>query len=119
MNPNGMAEAPIEELSPDWIGLAMEVDTQDGTRVGFRLARYEKTARDNEPLWILFSADHAWRTEVHTGSKVRWMPRPNDATQPASYYPHTVPVAAPAAPPPPAPHLTPQSWVVPPSAGPR
>ncbi|MEV1008352.1 hypothetical protein [Streptomyces sp. NPDC049881] len=117
-----MMETPIDLLNPDWIGLAMEVDGPDGNRVGFRLARYEKTARDNDPLWILFSADHPWRIEVPGGIKIRWMSKPDDGGRPAAYYPPQAPAAAsvPPLPPPPLahPHHPPQTWLPPGSTHP-
>jgi hypothetical protein len=114
-----MTETPIEELGLRWIGMTIEVDTQDGTQVGFRLARYEKTTRDGKSLWILFSADHPWRTEVTAGAKLRWIPRPVDPGRPTGHYPQqypapvTVPPATSAATSP----LSPNSWVTPPPTG--
>ncbi|MGW6457483.1 hypothetical protein ACWF94_16455 [Streptomyces sp. NPDC055078] len=106
-----MDERPIEELNPSWIGLAMELETR-GTVVGFRLARYERVTRDGQQLWILFSADQPWRTEVPAGTKVWWVRQPaHPGVQPAQPAQQTAAaVAAPA-------QLSPQSWVTPPPAG--
>ncbi|WP_252395960.1 hypothetical protein [Streptantibioticus parmotrematis] len=110
----------IEDLDLDWIGMTIEVDTPDGSKVGFRLARYEKTTRDSEPLWVLFSADQPWRTELTAGAKVRWVHRPIDPGRPAGQHfsPHPNPVTAPQAGPVSAP-LSPASWVTPPVPGTR
>ncbi|MEU4260243.1 hypothetical protein AB0B42_29120 [Streptomyces fradiae] len=122
MTRSRMTETPIEDLDLGWIGMTIEVDTPDGSQVGFRLARYEKTTRDGEPLWILFSTDHPWRTELTAGAKIRWIHRPADPGRPTGYYvpqqQYTSPVAAPPAAPAPGP-LNPSSWVTPPAPGTR
>lgn len=117
-----MTETPIEDLDLGWIGMTIEVDTPDGSQVGFRLARYEKTTRDGEPLWILFSTDHPWRTELTAGAKIRWIHRPAAPGRPTGYYvpqqQNTSPVTAPPAAPAPG-QLNPSSWVTPPTPGTR
>ncbi|MCM2388804.1 hypothetical protein [Streptomyces albipurpureus] len=107
-----MDERSIEQLNPSWIGLAIELETGDGTVVGFRLARYERVARDGEQLWILFSADQPWRTEVSAGTKVRWVRQPAYPGALPGQHPHqtAAAVATPA-------QLSPQSWVTPPTVG--
>ncbi|MFC1435327.1 hypothetical protein ACEZDB_32275 [Streptacidiphilus sp. N1-3] len=111
-----MDERPIEELAPEWIDSAVEVITPDGSTVGFRLARYEKTTRDGEPLWLLFSTEQPWRIEVGAGAVVRFTPRPAVPGPAAGFGPAPVvsptPVTAPVAPTP----LNPQSWVIAPPA---
>ncbi|WP_236653312.1 hypothetical protein [Streptacidiphilus melanogenes] len=114
-----MDEQPIEELTPEWIDAAVEVVTPDGSTVGFRLSRYEKTTRDGEPLWMLFSTEQPWRIEVGAGAVLRRTPKPAGMPGPAGGFgPAPVvspaPVTAPAAPTP-AP-LSPQSWVIAPPA---
>lgn len=115
-----IVETPIEDLGPDWIDVAMEVTTGDGSVAGFRLARYERTTRDGEPLWVLFSAGAPWRTEVGPGGKIWRVPQePASVSATGGFGPPppqearwgvTAPTAAP---------RSPQSWVTPSSAGPR
>lgn len=115
-----IVETPIEDLGPDWIDVAMEVTTVDGSIAGFRLARYERTTRDDKPLWVLFSAGTPWRTEVGPGGKIwRAGPEPAAVSAPGGFGPPppqgaqwgvTAPAAAP---------RSPQSWVTPSPAAPR
>ncbi|MGW7295392.1 hypothetical protein ACWGIB_23740 [Streptomyces xiamenensis] len=111
-----MIELPIEELNPCLIGVAMEVSTPDGTRSGFRLARYEKTVRDDQPIWILFSTEHPWRTEIHGGNRIVCAMKQEAAGRTNDFYPPQappVPTAPPAQPAPLHPH---PAWMPPATA---
>lgn len=120
MTPSGMAERPIEALSPEWIGLMMEVEDEGGTTVGFRLGRYERTAVDGKPMWRLFSDQPAWSVTLYAGTKLRCvLPAPTVGSQIVAYPQRLAPDARPApqvsqypvsAPPRPA-VRSPQSWV--------
>ncbi|MET2714535.1 hypothetical protein ABXV03_02185 [Streptomyces harbinensis] len=96
---NRTVDIPIEELHPGLIGMAMEVGTHDGTSVGFRLARYEKSVRDGRPTWLLFSAGHPWRVEVHGGSRIRCVMKFDDGGRPHGQYAAQVPPTPATAPP--------------------
>ncbi|MET7778059.1 hypothetical protein ABZU94_29015 [Streptomyces mirabilis] len=117
MTRNGMAERPIEDLDPEWIGLKVEVEDEQGVTIGFRLGRYEKSTVDGKPMWRLFSDQPAWSVTVYGGTKLRWAPEPGNQT--GNYPVQPVPVAHPApqvpqypvsAPPGPT-VRSPQSWV--------
>ena len=123
MTPDVMAERPIEDLAPDWIGLTVEVEDEHGVTVGFRLGRYEKSTVDGRPVWRLFSDQPSWSVTVYGGTKVRWIPASAPVSQTVPY-PHQQPVPAahpaprapqyPAAPPSAPAARSAQSWVTPP-----
>jgi len=121
--PDRTAGWPIEDLAPEWIGLAMEVEDAGGTTIGFRLGRYEKTEADSQPVWRLFSDHPAWSVTVHAGTRLRFARQPSGPPAHTGHYPPEDPAAgssgAQLPPPPPpgpprAPARNPQSWVTPP-----
>ncbi|WP_405542736.1 hypothetical protein OG478_13645 [Streptomyces phaeochromogenes] len=123
MTPDAMAERPIEDLAPEWIGLKMEVEDEHGVTVGFRLGRYEKSTTDGRPVWRLFSDQPSWSVTVYGGTKLRWVPQPPAlGSQTVPYQHQSVPAAHPgpqvpqypAAPPPGPVARSAQSWVTPP-----
>ncbi|CAM5363361.1 hypothetical protein [Streptomyces viridochromogenes] len=120
MTPNGVAERPIEDLGPEWIGLMMEVEDEGGTKIGFRLGRYERTTVDGKPMWRLYSDQPAWSVTLYAGTKLRCVPPARvPGSQTGPYPQQPVPAAYPApqvpqfpvsAPPGPT-ARSPQSWV--------
>ncbi|MFJ8636969.1 hypothetical protein [Streptomyces sp. NPDC093568] len=120
MTPKTAAERPIEDLSPEWIGLLMEVEDEGGTTIGFRLGRYERTTVDGKPMWRLYSDQPAWSVTLYAGTKLRCVPpAPAPGSQTGPYPQQPVPAAYPAqqvpqypvsAPPGPT-VRSPQSWV--------
>jgi hypothetical protein len=120
MTPNGVAERPIEELGPEWIGLTMEVEDEGGTTIGFRLGRYERTTVDSKPMWRLFSDQPAWSVTLYAGTRLRCVPpvpAPGGQTSPYPQQPvpgaHLAPQVPqyPASAPPGPTVRSPQSWV--------
>ncbi|MFF3710283.1 hypothetical protein [Streptomyces phaeochromogenes] len=120
MTPNAMAERPIEDLNPEWIGLLMEAEDEGGTTIGFRLGRYEKTTVDGQPMWRLFSDQPAWSVTLYTGAKLRCVPPAPDPGAQTGHYPQQPTPAAHSAPQVPQYPVaaspvqaarTPQSWV--------
>jgi hypothetical protein len=120
MTRSGLTERPIEDLDPEWIGLKMEVEDEQGVTVGFRLGRYEKTTMDGKPIWRLYSDQPAWSVTVHGGTKLRCVSQPPPVgSQVGHYAQQPVPAAYPApqvpqypASAPPGPTVrNPQSWV--------
>ncbi|WP_143120691.1 hypothetical protein [Actinacidiphila alni] len=101
----------IEDLGPQHIGMAMEVD-KDGTLVGFRLSRYERSLVDGVQQWRLFSDQSAWTIKLPAGTRIRCQPfglvasgtHPIVGAPPA---PGTMPAVAAEAP------RTPESWLSP------
>ena len=124
MTRNGLTERPIEDLDPEWIGLKMEVEDEQGVTIGFRLGRYEKTTMDGKPMWRLFSDQPAWSVTVYGGTKLRCISQPPAVGSQAGHYAQQpVPAAHPAPQVPqypvaglpgPTPR-NPQSWVTPPA----
>lgn len=120
MTPNGTVERPIEDLSPEWIGLKMETEDEGGTTIGFRLGRYERTTIDGKPMWRLFSDQPAWSVTLYGGTKLRCVPSaPNAGSQSLPCPQQPIPATHPApqlpqypVPAPPGPTVrSPQSWV--------
>lgn len=120
MTRNGQIERPIEDLDPEWIGLKMEVEDEQGVTIGFRLGRYEKTTMDGKPMWRLFGDQPAWSVTVYGGTKLRCISQPPTVGSQTGHYPQQpIPAAQPAphvpqypvAGPPAATARNPQSWV--------
>ncbi|WP_416969410.1 hypothetical protein [Streptomyces sp. 4F14] len=117
MTGDRMAERPVEDLDPEWIGLRLEAEDEQGVKVGFRLGRYEKSTVDGKPVWRLFSDHPAWSVTVYAGATLRCVPpeppperqarhdpqQPVPAVHPAPQYPASAP-SGPAV-------RSPQSWV--------
>jgi hypothetical protein len=47
-------ETVLEDLKPDWIGVALEVGLADGVTVGMRLARYERRVVEDDTSLLLY-----------------------------------------------------------------
>jgi len=98
MTPNAVAERPIVDLSPEWIGLLMEVEDEGGTTIGFRLGRYEKTTASSAVLPPAWTLSRPCLKTSRTGLLPNWnpssVPNPRSTTRTCSVRAGPVPRTA-------------------------